>query len=1463
MVNQQIYEKHTNLPNTIDTIIKFIYSLKILYTKEMAKLISTNQLIERISSTSRSFSPRLINWVEPIDVSGFLKTGLYTEVNSNLSVGDRVFITNGNYDSDLLITSNKYKRGTDGYKVISVDNCKLVLDIDYTGKLPWNDDSIDSFIRVYPVRDNTEFRYVNRMITTEFQPLATPQYGGSLDSRFNQYQDNVVYSDNDYSGFSGFGQNAGLSGSPGFFLKGVTSSWTNITSDFTSNFSSFLGTYSSTTSNNRIKIMNATFTYNGMEFKEGFVYKFENGSWIVDVTYFRPIISKGNFRDGIFKGTWNSGLFGRQDKKVTWNGISSTWNTGTILNSIWATGSMNSIFTSNTSYFADIDVFGLPYQKSNTSNNRGFGYNYILDSEINRTSISNGNFYGSLIGTQSATFSMVETYIRSLTQSSNIKILGGEFNACSFESAEVRSSEIKNSRLNNTRIIKSKSTNSHYTESLFYGSKFNSDSIIKILAFDEWVVNLDQSNPSNQSTYYKFYISEDNYNRLKHKDQFYINGILVGNGDLLNFFDRKFILNDYTYHDDMVSIGPGAIKVGFQYTVILSTTLENEYVISGTTSTTLNTNILPSIDVIVNTYPVFPAVGMLPGKIDITSAYIIDSDFRSGLFETSDWNSGNSISNNYDGVLPVSGSTNFTSPSVGGYAILPDMFITSIGDDKITIQMPTAAIDDNLIKVGSIVYLNSVDQIDVLSNITTIPDTYKVVNITLPKTLDLEEIYSTSSVISGLTNSTEFTTTLNGSSMNNRYNYLHSVKINNSNVKSGIFRRSYLKNSLVYNSSYNNKDIEFSNIPSIKSLVLGEMILKNTGNNINSGTFIHSFITPGNDMWNDGIFYNSSWLGQTFSNGVFRESRWENGTFINGLFYKSNSGGGIDISSPTYKYEKYQSFWRTGILTNTSIRNDRYSWINGSFINGEFYKSGWEDGTFQNGKFYLSDFFGGTFSNGTLGDIKLSSTDTNFYNGLFDNGTVENASVYATNTDFVSSPGGTTSPTSIIWNNGIFKSGLFGSTVYNRSAILYGYPTIKYDEFSTAIWNGGYFNGGSFESGARWKNGTFNGGNFTSDYGWTMSTSTYSTDYSWENGVFNGGEFGVGSAYLDNDKNFYDNGNSTWFTGEFNGGKFKGRVWNNGVLTSGDFEGSGTYSVISPNGTTCSNPNNFVDSFRTSGTFPQYYESDGIHPTLFNLGDRTWWQGNLYECATSSVVTSTPTIGSFIYATMSSFLSKSYGLWRNGTVTDVKDKFIKDKKIFTEIQRKFTEKKIIKSVNLTNVLWNTGTFSHPSGTILNSVWLDGRFETGKFKGSSFNPYVKRDGSTQSTFNFDDNTCYWQNGILDSSDFYISKWNDGKFLLGTGIGMIWQNGVANYMNAFNIFWENGTWRNGNWYGSSFTLSDGGLITDDYTRQIIFRGMSWSGTSSLHVWDIFTQDSTDSPIIINATASIPPWVSPIIN
>ena len=67
------------------------------------ELVAFDPLSGLIASQNKSFSPRLLNWVEPVEVSGIKKTAFYTEVNSGLKIGDRVFIIGGNYCNDALI----------------------------------------------------------------------------------------------------------------------------------------------------------------------------------------------------------------------------------------------------------------------------------------------------------------------------------------------------------------------------------------------------------------------------------------------------------------------------------------------------------------------------------------------------------------------------------------------------------------------------------------------------------------------------------------------------------------------------------------------------------------------------------------------------------------------------------------------------------------------------------------------------------------------------------------------------------------------------------------------------------------------------------------------------------------------------------------------------------------------------------------------------------------------------------------------------------------------------------------------------------------------------------------------------------------------------------------------------------------------------------------------------------------
>ena len=1578
--------------------------------KKVAKLISTKPILltpteleevgdqinlvgvdatKSISESEiKSFAPRLLNWVEPYTIAGIRKTLFYTEVNSGLKVGDRVFIINGNYDSDLLIKIDKYKKGRDGYKILYVNECQIVLDIDYTGELVWNDDDQDKFINVHHIKTNEDFLHANRYFTTR---------GGDFRNKFDYYQNNIIFVEQDFNSISEWGKTPGLSGSPGFFVRddydassnGVYS-WTNITNEIMS------GSYSLSLSptyqtNGRLKILNGSFTVSVpsmlnpiydevFEFKEGFVYKWDIGEendavpgtaseWVIDVRYHQPIITKGNFRDGNFKGEFNTGLYGRQNKKIDWEGTGE-WNNGTLLNTNWIKGELNSKFTQAKDYLSEFDINGIPYQKINGFNNNGKGYNYIIDSNFENSTIENGNFIKSKFGEESFTFSSVENHILSTPFLFKNKISNGFFNECYFYNSNVNGGEISSCRSENTKFINIKSVNSNYKNSVIKDSSYLSDDIIKIKKYDEFIISeyksgaIGATNSGRPISHkvYKFYISKDNFNKLKLKDSFYIKGIKINDNskNAIKFFDKKFRVGSWTeYIEDFsdpsgdtsltnsiittpitypFSIDSYAFyKRGFECTVLLSTPADNEWRYTATTGG--YTSVVDfnsggySIDIIVSTYDISspnsgisgidfnreqsisPGTPSIPNSIgngnniDFSKAYIIDSDFESGLFETSTWNSGRHINRNYDvnitipsldggyydldistasstitavttnnliypelredellvgdivylnnidydttgkvtSLILVTGASgsgyslsatdtptingngtdltvDYTADTIGTILSINNLYgggnygdgnyfgqyvlggsgsgaqidytvgsnsvisVTisnggvgyNIGDTlEIIGGNPTASFDVLTItngevlsvtinnsgigyNIGDIVTINDGDinaQVEILAttgSVVTLPDTYKIqskLQGATTSSIVLEEVLTgTYSVLSTLlTGGVCYT-----GGAYNRYGYIHKTKFNRSEIKSGLFRRSYFKESFIENNEYDVTDRDFNNIEKIRNLIISDSIFRNTNNILSDALYINSSFVYNNDKWNNGLGQFLIWNGMTFNNGTIKQSRWIDGIFNDGLFYNSKTFNAIPTVNHQYYYnDNIKSYYKDGPTTATTS-NNRHSFQDGIFNNGEFYKSDWETGTFNNGIFYYSKWYSGLFNNGQIGKETIDITNTLFYNGTINYATVENATLYSIDTSWLQQTNN-----NIYWKNGIFNSGLFGSDL-TQTAV------------HTATWSKGIFNGGQFVTNAKWLDGIFNGGKFLSGYGWTLSDSILPSDYTWEDGVFNGGEFG----------NAETGTNSTWYTGEFNGGEFKGRVWNNGVFLFGEFKGSAaTFSSIG--GLTSSNASDFVDSFNTD----------------------------------------------------------YYGLWRSGIVSDTKDKFIKTKKLFTPIKRAINQKRETRKAILSNALWINGTFSHPSGEMNNCVWLNGKFERGEFKYSSFNPYVKRDGSPTQSFNLTD-TCYWENGKFEGGDFYISTWEDGVFELGNGYGMIWKNGINNYMNAFNICWEDGLWRNGNWYGSSFKLSGSGEVIDDYTRQILFNVMNnCTGTSSCHVWNIFIEEPID--------------------
>lgn len=1978
---------------------------------------SFNQVAE---NTKQHVSPRLLNWVEPYEISGERKSLFYTEVNTNFQVGDKVYILNGNYDNDNLIKKDKYKKGRDGYKVLKIDQCKVVLDIEYTGVLPYNNDSFDDYIKVYYIDDSETFLTANRQVTTR---------GGKFDYKFNYYQNNIAFIDKNLKGIDGWGLNAGVSGTPGFFVREEKQGWSKISDELV-----YLGSFSVALSptyanNGKIMIMDGSFTYNGIQFKEGFVYRWEVGptssAWQVDQECSPAIITKSNFRNGTFNGKFNNGLYGTQKNKLDWNG-KGTWNGGTMVNTRWKSGTIDSKLNLTNTYKAVFDEYGIPFQKSYTNNNGGFGFNYIFDSEIEKSLVNNGNFYNTSF-TQVATFSVVENHVLSITQSFDNKVVKAHFELCNFKNIQIEGGELKNTRSFNSKISNVKSINSYFEKSVLKDSTYVSDEIIKILGYDEW--NMSEYFSSFSGTFssikdvnskiYKFYISKENFKRLKSEDVFYVKGLKINNSPTLtNFFDNKFRLTSWTEFYDDYSTGSKSItgvnpysfyKRGYECSAFLSTPEENAYIInsyeglyniSGATVSKYNTvlsgtnsNAGYSIDIVVSRHDLFNKnqsidstsewdslnpknynydsdviVGTtslpkyLGNNIDISTAYILDSDFESGIIETSDWNSGYHMNYNNDVVI-----TSVTSSGI--YNLEIDNYNDNlIAYTNINHNNPEK-ISNNTISEGDIVFLNSIDydtrgmvtqvtliatgssyssssdpiflvntkvesltmsnvgtyykkdtglttynktgkgtgltidvdakeigavisitysapmsgggsysmnlissvstntgpiatasfvsQIltdDALGTVTGIPNaTYSVFgppmtavpsgatgvgSIFLTGPLTTAPNGTTSSIALGIGLTLNYKTSANGAityleinntgsgyevgqifkveggnatfsiesvskgeitsykinnpgedylkgdileiikpfdpnfqfgsgitasvvvtsitvssfdtkglsldilttptnngyisdiSINtpglyytegdiltindgnldalvridsvtgsvvrlndtykvlendkgkivlkdlgsqnivagltargifyttdakNRWGYISKTKIDRTKIKSGIFKRSYITNSLIRDINYDSTDRNFTNLTKIKNLVISDSLFSNNSNILSSATYLYSNIVGGNDIWNDGIINKSVINGLTFSKGTVKQSTWIDGNFTGGMFFFSKSfDAKPTVDRPNYLNDRVRSYYMTGELGAT-LSNNRYSWRNGKFSGGQFYKSDWENGEMNNGLFFYSKFYNGSINGGKIGTKEVSSTDTRIYNGLINYTTVDNAHVYSEDTSYTG-----LSSSSIVWMNGVFNNGVFGSnnddilgTTFShlsyktafttsmpiadfkitiasqsvadvnpilgdfeidvRTTIKHTYlgdliinlmspngkiinlkkryscgsndnlistvfssdstkpnveigttpytgtfrfdallnqgvyydlngnllPNIEYrteekivtevidyrsqppanvyegdrymviatasdpnwtssttlnpwanltpgkivewklstnnilswDDYSPtnndklfvkskseylkyivsptfkgwaksyhsntnkisdlmnidktvtgnwkmmvmdcaaldsgfveefeitfnyktsyiiksfkndAVWNNGIFNGGQFIDLGVWRNGTFNGGKFISTFGYEKSGSYLVPSKNELEYSWQNGIFNGGE--FGNESLL---SNSTWYNGEFNDGVFKGKLWNNGVFTYGEFKGGSSVPTIG-NGINSTNAQNFMDSFK----------------------------------------------------------KEYYGVWLNGVVSDKKDNFVTDKKLFTEPLRAMTPVKLGKTAKFKNMLWVSGTFNHPSGEINNSVWLNGLFKMGNFKSSAFNPYVTRKSDKQEFIK--DDSCIWENGKLIDSEFHMSKWIYGQFISGTAVGMIWKNGIANYMNAYNIFWEDGVWRNGNWHGSSFDYK--GKVEDGFAKEILNRGIEWSGTSSCHIWNLFESDVDTTTSI--ATTSI---------
>jgi hypothetical protein len=1356
-------------------------------TTSASNLLVNNTTYLNTTKSNKFYSSKIHNYIESIEISGFRKTVFYSEISTNFNVGDRVFILNGNYDSNDFISKDKYTKYTDGYRVLGVDGCRIILDLDYTDTLPYENENLDDFINIHHIRTQREFDYINsiKVGLTASSPYFTI---GGLYSKFfgtisgltaSLYTNNIIYTDDVLSGSSFIeNQNGGVS-SAGFFVRDDTSSppnFVNITSNLLSN--SIENINNQYTNIGKIYIIGEDIIWNGKTYKQRNVYKYLNGDWVLDTKYKQPIISRLNFRYGKFKGKHNDGIFGTNIKTNNWK--LGNWNSGFFINSNWNGGIMNTKLPVDKFYSSTfIGTQSAPVQNLDISNNKGFGYNFILDSNIYSGNIKDGNFENCNIGITS-TFSAVDIYY-GLTHSRSLSFGGGQLKLCDINSVSFSKSLFVNSEIRNSNISESKFVNSQVIDSTAYKSDFSAKNGIKILAADLWsydaiTINSHSYGTSSVDTtnmrgILKLYISNDDLNKLNLTDSFFISKLnkdyflssLNEDQKVLLPIEAKYVL-DYYFNYELSS---NKIMVSFKNkkdnkwkTQVVCNVYPSPSSYQNSNVLTQNQYDFASIDVQIDNLAHYYDIGIgslsswtstnTPLYLNTYSSflypitkdnvnnifqntYLQNADFKSGVFEKSNWTSGDNI-NNYHNIIyrPSLSSSNLKISYTSASTLKVDLI-------KSTYMNSNYLTEGEDIIVGDNVWLNSIYYNYGLTSIS-LDGRYKVSATSSSllsdsfelKPIDTFLLSSLSTLLVGVTYST------NGADFNN-YVSLSKMLINNSKINSGLFRRSNIQNSTVVNSLFDNND-KILSISNVDKLRLINILFSNNKNTVKNGLIYKSHFLNG--TWENGIVFNSIWNGGTFNNGIFKNGYWLDGTFNNGNFIESNAitysiPGDLSIYDTDYNYRH---------------------WSNGTFSLGEFYNSVWVNGRFNNGRFYNSTWYGGIWNNGVLGSDKIPTINTTMgYKSplvvgatytIWNNGIVDNAVI-----------GGSGS---VYWYGGKFNNGEFTSS---------GFVTNN-----ESIWYNGDFNGGKFTELARWKDGNFNKGKFLSHYGWQnvspLSPSTYSTDYGWENGRFNGGIFGNANTAT----------NSVWFNGEFNDGTFNGRFWNNGIFSKGSFIGSG----------------------------------------LVSLGADAYVQ---------------------------SFSQSYYGIWYNGHVSDRKNLIQLDKRISTKLIRKIEEKPILNDILISNILWMSGTFSHINGKLYNSVWLDGTFAKGYLITTQFNPYVDRtfSGTNSYSFNFND-TCVWEGGNFINGNFYVSEWKNGIFYGGAMNGGIWRNGTWNYGNANNVYWENGTWRNGIWNGSPFvsvpqsgtpSLIDSTTyqVNPGYEHDLMINVAQASSDNSLHLINAF--------------------------
>jgi hypothetical protein len=1321
------------------------------------------------------YSSKLLNFVEPVEIDGVDKTVFYTEVNTNVNIGDRIFILNGNYDSNRLNLDGKYKKYTDGYRVLDAKGCRIVLDINYTGQLPFEPLNSDNFIFVRHIQNQKDFDYINSLKICIGEDKFVNPYGGTVDGKIVSLStQNFIFTTSGFQGNSDEDYyNKGIIRG-GFYCRdgsGKNNDWIDITNYFKSGN---IVANPEFTQSSQIFIVGEDFEIQemGLKFTERNVYEFINLTWVNNTKYYQPFVSKSIFRNGNFIGEFNDGIYGTYEKRNSWDG--NTWKGGVLINTDWRSGLMDSKHTvGEESYSCRLQTIGTtsrPVEIIDTTNNRGFGYNFIEDSNFFQYTINNGNFKNCNF-TFSTQKSALDIYYGVTSSDFNSFINGGKYDLCDLYSIKANGGYFLNSLINNSNFENSKLVSSETINCSLKNGFWSSEGGITIKSAE--LISLDktpgltfESGGSNIEGTLRLYISEEDYFKLNIGDTFYISNInkqtiknLLTDGQrILHNIESRFIIENFDDYE-LVRGVKNPVKV------TLNSSNENRWKFYASVPNVL-TEYVYQIDGDNSDYWFKITSNSFKG--------LFDSNFNSEFYYK--YNDVVYSNNKFYLFRPFYRNTAPSlirrAPNQGEVqSIWDDGFFDFTGQFIEYNYQPTGLSEDPLYLASDWIFIG--DYLGIWDKDGMYGGEYQLDSI-----VD-GIIFATGSVVSDketIIESNQFFVFVGGDEFNK--------SLITENQKDGPILNSFTTSNV--------------GLPSIDitTNVFGWYL----DGDLSFKPSTEYAISPINNSNVANIFTNTVLKNGNFVSGVIDDSTWISGDHINysnNQLVKISSSNFYDIvlvggSKKSLKINLTGRIYSNlKLFDGYDLKSDDYVWLKSlDYFDGTTYTN--LDGRYKVVRYLNTSnqleitcvedqdilqplVLGGKF----ISKNAPSNTYLSIHKLNIENSKIESGKFRRTGFD------------NCLFENKLFKKYVYplddlsnaqilrlvnvlfdGTGNEVKSGMMYQSHFVD-DKFNggtfyDSIWLGGTFSDGLFKYSV-WTGGNFNGGKFVDSrestiFSFDFDTSSYNK--LWQGGNFNGGEFF----------------NSLWVRGTFNNGRFyksdwTGGIWNGGVLGSKDYKMMDTtmayYGPTTSFGLTYTVWNNgFVENAMVGG-----------------FGAIDWFDGKFSS-------------GEF---TSFDRTESRHSIWYDGEFFGGK---------FTKqawwLEGSFNDGKFLSEIG-----WDKVNLNSESQNDFDYGWVNGEFNGGEFGNAS--------GSTNSV---------WYNGIMQGGIFQGRYWKNGVLLGGKFYGsLVTQNQIHRTLYPFSQSFY-GLWNNGYVTNKIYEPRTDLIITTNYN----FLGANQVGQNQMTV-DMF--------------------------